>query len=141
MATANRGSYARNLLTCHPQEDSDGRGLVIKIWSYAPNDRFRQQQEQEQGRPTAVFIWAKPGRRCIVRCCPAKHCPRHWQNTGLPLVKHKFGRWCKTSRVLATGRHKGNDAAAKNQSDFPRKKSKMELRYKSVRKHGMKGRK
>ena len=42
----NCGSYARNLPACHPQEDSDGRGLVIKIWSYAPNDRFGQEEQE-----------------------------------------------------------------------------------------------
>ena len=42
-----------------PQEDSDGRGLVIKIWSYfAPNDRFGQEEW-----PTTVFLFAREKRQ------------------------------------------------------------------------------
>ena len=72
---------------------------------------------QEEEGPTTGFIWCAAGqkgkRSCIVRCWGAKHCPGHSQNMGLPLVKHKFGGW-KTSEVLATGRHKGNDGGKKS---------------------------
>ena len=113
----NLASYSRNLPACHLLEDSDGRRLVIKIWSYAPNDRFGGHWASGGGGAHHRFYLpdkkAKPSRSCIVRCWGAKHCPGHSQNMGLPLVKHKFGGW-KTSEVLATGRHKGNDGGKKS---------------------------